>query len=150
MNITDIITAEIVRMVDESEGHVAEIRRNELARLLGCVPSQITYVLASRFTPEHGYIIESRRGGGGYIRVTRVTTDRSSALMHIINAIGDTLDEVTERVLLDNCRHGGLLDERSARLIGAATGGTVMREVPVGSRDTVRAASVKQMLISLM
>ena len=67
MNLSNMIADMIADMVSEQNGY-AEIRRNELAEKLGCVPSQINYVISSRFTPEHGYIVESRRGGGGYIR----------------------------------------------------------------------------------
>lgn len=148
MRISDLITQEIIRMLDESESNVAEIQRNEFAQVLGCVPSQINYVLSSRFTPEHGYIIESRRGGGGYIKVTRVQMDKSSAFMHIINSIGDTLDEITARVLLENCMHGGLLDAGTANTIAAAISYPVMHRVPVELRDILRAVLVKQMLIT--
>ena len=72
MKISDLITSEILRMLNESEENTAEIQRNDFASLIGCAPSQINYVLSSRFTPEHGYIIESRRGGGGYIKIRRV------------------------------------------------------------------------------
>ncbi|MGN1320189.1 MAG: CtsR family transcriptional regulator, partial [Acutalibacteraceae bacterium] len=72
MKISDLITNEILRMINESQDNIAEIQRNDFANDIGCVPSQINYVLSSRFTPEHGYIIESRRGGGGYIRIRRV------------------------------------------------------------------------------
>ena len=65
MRMSDLISKEIIRMLNESEMDTAEIQRNEFASLFGCAPSQINYVLSSRFTPEHGYIIESRRGGGG-------------------------------------------------------------------------------------
>ena len=64
MRISDIVARYIIDMLEENNGD-AEIRRNELAETLGCVPSQINYVITSRFTPEHGYIVESRRGGGG-------------------------------------------------------------------------------------
>ena len=57
MRISDLITAEILRMLDESEVNTAEIQRNELASMIGCAPSQINYVLSSRFTPEHGFTI---------------------------------------------------------------------------------------------
>ena len=69
MRMSDLITNEIIRMLNESEVNTAEIQRNEFANMIGCAPSQINYVLSSRFTPEHGYIIESRRGGGGYRRL---------------------------------------------------------------------------------
>ena len=103
MRMSDLITSEIIRMLNESEENTAEIQRNEFAGLIGCAPSQINYVLSSRFTPEHGYIIESRRGGGGYIRIKRVMLNSSSALMHVINSIGDTIDALTTRIVIENC-----------------------------------------------
>lgn len=66
MRMSDLITQEIIKMLNESGVNTAEIQRNEFANTIGCAPSQINYVLSSRFTPEHGYMIESRRGGGGY------------------------------------------------------------------------------------
>ena len=76
MNISNIIASMIQEML-ENDGYT-EIQRNELAQTLGCVPSQINYVISSRFTPEQGYIVESRRGGGGYIKITRASIDRNS------------------------------------------------------------------------
>ena len=69
-----------------------ELQRSDLAQRFGCVPSQINYVMSTRFSPEHGYIVESRRGGGGYIRIRRVQMDRQTLLMHVINSIGGELD----------------------------------------------------------
>ena len=66
MNLSKEIAGMILDMLSDSG--TTEIRRNDLAAQLGCVPSQINYVISSRFTPEHGYIVESRRGGGGYIK----------------------------------------------------------------------------------
>ena len=65
MGMSDIVSKRILELLELSSNGSAEIRRNELAEDIGCVPSQINYVLTSRFTPEHGYTIESRRGGGG-------------------------------------------------------------------------------------
>ena len=65
MRISDLITERILELLNESDESTAEIQRNEFANGIGCAPSQINYVLSSRFTPEHGFIIESRRGGGG-------------------------------------------------------------------------------------
>ena len=100
MRLSDIITNEIIRMLNESEVNTAEIQRNEFAALMGCAPSQINYVLSSRFTPEHGYIIESRRGGGGYIRIKRISLNHTSAIMHIINSIGDRIDALSTRIVI--------------------------------------------------
>ena len=72
MRISDEITAYILHIMEQAENGAAELQRNVLAEELGCVPSQITYVLSSRFTPAQGYVVESRRGGGGYIRIRRV------------------------------------------------------------------------------
>lgn len=148
MRISDIITQKIISMLDESEQNYAEIQRNEFASLIGCVPSQINYVLTSRFTPEHGYIIESQRGGGGFIRIKRVNTDKSSALMHIINSIDNRIDELTSRVLVENCLYSKIISECCAKNIMAAISSNVMRQIPVEYRDKIRAAIIKEILIS--
>lgn len=150
MRMSDLITQEILRMLNESEVNTAEIQRNEFANMIGCVPSQINYVLSSRFTPEHGYIIESRRGGGGYIRIRRVVLNHSAALMHIINTIGDKIDAMTTRIVIENCLESGILDKRTAVLIARAVSATVLQSVPVEYRDGLRAAILKQMLLTLI
>lgn len=147
MKISDLITAEILKMLNESEQNTAEIQRNEFANGLGCAPSQINYVLSSRFTPEHGYIIESRRGGGGYIRISRVVMNKSSALMHLLNSIGSSIDTLSARVVVENCRQSGIIDDDKARIMYAAMSNNVMRSVPVPYQDRLRAAVLKEMLI---
>lgn len=94
MRISDSVAKYILDLLNQENG-TAEIQRNELANYLGCVPSQINYVLTSRFTPEQGYIVESRRGGGGYIRITRMRLSKSDMIMHIVNSVGDSLDAAT-------------------------------------------------------
>lgn len=148
MRMSDIITQEILRMLSESEENTAEIQRNEFAGLMGCAPSQINYVLSSRFTPEHGYIIESRRGGGGYIKIKRVVLNHSSALMHIINSIGDKIDGLSTRIVLENCLESGLISRDVARIMASAVSEKVMQEVPPVLKDNVRAAILKQMLLT--
>ncbi len=148
MRLSDIIAAEINRMLDESGDNTAEIQRNDFASRIGCVPSQINYVISSRFIPEHGYMVESRRGGGGYVRITRINLDSASALMHLVNAIGKEIDDATVRVILENCCNGGLLTEPVAKLMYSAVSIPVMREIPVLFRDSARAAALKQMLLS--
>lgn len=150
MRMSDIITKEIIRMLNDSEANTAEIQRNEFASLMGCAPSQINYVLSSRFTPEHGYIIESRRGGGGYIRIKRVVLSHSSALMHIINSIGEQIDAMSTRIVLENCLEARIIDEKNARLMASALSNSSMQCVPVILRDSLRASLLKQMLLSLL
>ena len=148
MNLSNMIAGMIADMVSEQNGY-AEIRRNELAEKLGCVPSQINYVISSRFTPEHGYVVESRRGGGGYIRISRVHCDTGAVLMHVINSIGDALDHATMRAHLVNLHESGLIDTRTAKLFLAASSDPSLKDVPQEKRDGVRARIFKNMLIHL-
>ncbi len=150
MKMSDIIANEILQMIKDSSVNTAEIQRNELANTIGCAPSQINYVLSSRFTPEHGYIIESRRGGGGYIRIRRVALSRSSALMHLINSIGDELDSMTARIVVENCLESGIISNETAALLSAAVSGNVMQHIPVQNRNALRAALMKNMLLTLI
>ena len=143
-----MITQEILKMLSESEENTAEIQRNEFAGIIGCAPSQINYVLSSRFTPEHGYIIESRRGGGGYIKIKRVVLNHSSALMHIINSIGDRIDGLSTRIVLENCLENELISRETVRIMAVALSEKVMQEIPPVLKDNVRAAILKQMLLT--
>lgn len=147
MNLSNSIAQMILQMLDQDGS--TEIQRNEFAQLMGCVPSQINYVLHSRFTPEQGYIVESRRGGGGYIRIRRVNLDKGVMLMHAVNAVGASLDEQTCRAHVMNLTHSGILDETSAKLILAATSDICFRALPQAQRDAVRASIFKQLLLAL-
>ena len=147
MRISDSVAKYIVDLLNQENG-TAEIQRNELTNSLGCVPSQINYVLTSRFTPEQGYIVESRRGGGGYIRITRMRLSKSDMIMHIVNSVGDSLDAATARAMTGNLLQSGMLDNSSAALIRAACSEQSLAAVPKELRDVVRAAIYKNMLLS--
>lgn len=150
MRISDEITAYILHMLEQAENGEAELQRNLLAEELGCVPSQISYVLTSRFTPEQGYIVESRRGGGGYVRIHRIQYNAvQTALMHIVNSIGSTLSPTTANAILENLVDRCVLQEQDARLMGAALSDKAYRDVAVTDRDRLRAALMKQMLTTL-
>lgn len=149
MRISDLVAEYIKKMLEDSGG-MAEIQRNELAETMGCVPSQINYVLTSRFTPEQGYIVESRRGGGGYIRIKRVRMNRSSALMHTIHSVGDTLDASTARAMLNNLASLGVIDEEATLLLSAALSDKAYAGIPPEGRDRLRASLFKNMLITLI
>ncbi len=147
MNLSSSITNLILEML-ERDGYT-EIQRNELAQSLGCVPSQINYVISSRFTPEQGYIVESRRGGGGYIRISRVKLDRGAVLMHVINAIGQSIDEKTCRAHILNLTYQNILDSVTAKLILAATADNTLRIQPSDMKDSIRAKIMKNMLLTV-
>ncbi|MBE6737543.1 MAG: CtsR family transcriptional regulator [Ruminococcaceae bacterium] len=148
MRLSDMLTQYIMEMI-EAEGN-AEIKRNELADRFGCVPSQINYVLTSRFTPEQGYIIESRRGGGGYIRITRVVSDKATTLMHLINSIGAELDNITSEVMIKNLCARSIISSEAARLMLTAGADRTLQAVIPAQRDKVRASIYKNMLLALV
>ena len=148
MRMSDLVAQYIMQMLDEQNGS-AEIQRNELAGNLGCVPSQINYVITSRFTPEQGYIVESRRGGGGYIRISRVKMDRGMAMMHIINSVGSSLDKATAEVMLNNMLQRNMIEMQSAKLIAATLSDRTLSQVEQDKRDTVRADLFKNMLLTI-
>ena len=147
MNLSDAIAQMITEML--SEQNEIEIQRNILAQDLGCVPSQINYVLSSRFTPERGYIVESRRGGKGCIRITRVSYDKNTLLMKVVGSVGQLIDESTVESHLLNLLYHELVTERDVSLISAATSDSTLRGVPTEVRDYIRAEIFKQMLLTL-
>ena len=147
MSLSNSIAQMILKMLEQDGA--TEIQRNEFAQLMGCVPSQINYVLSSRFTPEQGYIVESRRGGGGYIRISRVKMDKGTALMHIINSVGDSLDKSAAEVMLRNMLQRRLLEMSAAKLIAAALSDRTLRQVEQDKRDALRADLFKNMLLTL-
>jgi len=149
MRISDIIAGFIDETLGEMGG-TAELQRAELASRFNCVPSQINYVISTRFSPEHGYIVESRRGGGGYIRITRVAMEPKMLIMHTVNAIGDRIDANTVTALMTNLRQSGAVSESQARLILSATGNSALRPARYEDRDLLRASILKQMLINTM
>ena len=148
MRMSDLVAQYILEMLEEQDGS-AEIKRNELAGNLGCVPSQINYVITSRFTPEQGYIVESRRGGGGYIKISRVKMDKGTALMHIINSVGASLDKATAEAMINNMLQRNMLLLETARAIAAALSDRTLKNVEQEKRDTVRADLFKNMLLTL-
>jgi transcriptional regulator CtsR len=148
MLMSDLIASRILELLSQSENGIAEIRRNTLADKVGCVPSQINYVISSRFTPERGYIVESKRGGGGYIRITEVRADGFSSMMHVINSIGNEIDARTAKAIIESLLSRDFISLKSAKAIHAAIKDDCYKSISPEQRDTVRAAIFKQMLMS--
>lgn len=149
MPISDNIAKIIEEMLEEGGGS-AEVRRSDLAARIGCVPSQVTYVITSRFTPERGYITESRRGGGGYIRINRVAMNKSEYLMHFFHAVGDSLDERDGLALLRNLRDNGIIDDMTAQVMAAAMSERALARVEPRGRSAVRADIMRHILLGLL
>lgn len=149
MLISDYIAKIIEEMLNEGGGST-EVRRNDLASRIGCVPSQINYVITSRFTPERGYIIESRRGGGGYIRIVRAQMTKNEYLMHFFHAIADGLDEKNAAVFTLNLYDRGIITEKEAAIIKASLCGSSLDRIHPSERNSVRADIMRHIIMTLM
>ncbi len=147
MGISDLIASFLQESLNEADGGVLEVQRSDLAQRFNCVPSQINYVMSTRFSPEHGYIVESRRGGNGYIRITRVRMDRQTLLMHVINSVGDRLDLPSARAILSNLVSSGALEDSVGETLMICMDNRALGAVPREARDFVRADLMKRVLI---
>ena len=149
MLISDMVAKMISELLEENDGTL-EIGRNELASRAGCVPSQINYVITSRFTPEKGYIVESRRGGGGYLKITRVKMDRNTYLMHFYNAIGDSLDNDTARAFIVNLYDKEIISRREASMLNVLFSEGSLDSAPRELRKIIRADLFKNAILVLL
>ncbi|MGM9528291.1 MAG: CtsR family transcriptional regulator [Oscillospiraceae bacterium] len=147
MGTTDLIANFILDAL-ESAGGIAELQRSNLAERFSCVPSQINYVISTRFSPEHGYIVESRRGGGGFIRITRVQASPKQLIMHTVNSVGDSLDLRTAAAFISNILAANAMSEKSTKLIMTAIGDRALSPIDSQYRDLVRASIFKQLLVA--
>ncbi|MBB6451424.1 transcriptional regulator CtsR [Geomicrobium halophilum] len=149
-NISDVIERYLKSIMTDQERDLIEIKRSELAKHFECVPSQINYVIRTRFTVEKGYIVESKRGGGGYIRITKVQhTDHLDLYDQLIELIGGSIDQDTGKSIILRLLEEGAISKREGNIMLA----TIEREVialPMPShRDAIRANVLKAMLSSL-
>ena len=146
MRVSDIIE-EFIKELFEDEEEV-EIQRNDLAQKFNCVPSQINYVIATRFKPSQGYYVESRRGGGGHITIRKVSNTKSDYLLHIINNIGNSLSNSDAEILISDFLSYNLVNEKEAKLLRVATSDNVL-DIPKEYKDKLRANILKNMLLNL-
>ena len=126
-----------------------ELKRNELAQHFGCAPSQINYVLATRFSVDHGYIIESRRGGGGYVRIVRMQPRGDGNLLDaLLTRVGNSVDEETANAIIAHLADIKLITPNEAALMRAAVSRNALA-LPISAKDVLRAAVMKNMLIQV-
>ena len=146
MKLSDAIADMILNMFDDDTPTI-QIQRNDLAAQLGCVPSQINYVITSRFTPEQGYRIESRRGGGGYIMITRAAT-KENAIMSLVNSIGKSIDEKSAKANIYNLHYQGLISDKAGRIMMSVVSDNNFKGIENETKNQIRANLLKQMIIS--
>lgn len=149
-NISDIIEQYLKNILHESPSGAVEIQRNDLADKFSCVPSQINYVISTRFTLEKGYLVESKRGGGGYVRIRRVELPGPVSLhTHLHQTIGSEIGQLAAEGLIYQLEEARILTSREANLMRAAVSRDVLA-IKLPYRDQIRAAMMKAMLISLL
>ena len=146
MRISDEIEKFIKEMLNKDEE--VEIQRNELAQQFHCVPSQINYVISTRFKPTQGYYVESKRGGGGSIIIKKMLFDDEDIFCDLINDIGDEMSQQDADIIISDLLSYKLLDEEQARLLKVATNDKVLK-LPRDIKDEVRARIFKNMLINM-
>ena len=131
-------------------GNILEIRRSDLAEIFDCVPSQVNYVLSTRFTVERGFLVQSRRGGGGFIRIIKLRMDLPEQLQDLLKkGIGESISQAQAEGIIKRLWEEELLNERERRMLEAA----VSREtlgVGLPLRDVLRARLLKAMLLALL
>ena len=150
MRLSDSIENFIKALMNEESSEV-ELKRNELAHYFNCAPSQINYVLATRFSPDHGYLTESRRGGGGYIRIVRIVESSGQRLMYLINErIGDSLGEEECVRLISQLKEQRIVTADEASLMAASISARALSvPIPETTKGVLRARMMKNMLMTI-
>lgn len=147
--LSDIIEEFIKQLIESSSEEELQIQRNELANYFNCAPSQINYVLTTRFSIDKGYYIESRRGGGGYIVIRKVEFEHSRSLMEAINEkIGSSITYDGGVQIIDGLKEAELLTEREAHLMKVAINDRTLGILE--NKNKLRADILKAMLMAII
>lgn len=126
MAMSDKIESFIMELLKDDSSQWLELGRNELAGIFNCVPSQINYVLATRFSPEKGYMVESRRGGGGYIRIRREQRADDLDTEVLLKSIGNAVSEEKAEKILEYLFSTNRLDKNSKAVAEASLLGGIL------------------------
>ena len=149
--LSNIIERFIKSMIEIAEDSTIEIQRNELAEKFDCAPSQINYVLTTRFTPYKGYYIESRRGGGGYIKIIKVGIDTNEDINNIISdTIGESITRNKAYHIIDGLVEEEFISEREGRIIKSVMEDRALNIETVDNRNKLRANILKNILLILI
>jgi transcriptional regulator CtsR len=148
MNLSDLIEQYIMEAIADSEQ--VELKRSEIAQEFNCVPSQINYVISTRFIPELGFYVESKRGGNGYIKISRINLSKSDYIKDIIYKIGGKMSQRVMEVYLRELLRYNVIDSKNASIISAALSDKSLVQVEQLKRDQVRADMFKNILVNLI
>ena len=134
--------------MDANNNDAVEIQRNILAQQFDCSPSQINYVLTTRFTNDRGYVVESRRGGGGYIRILKVRSSMDEELKRILNeTIGDSITLNKALDLINALLEREVITEDEKRVMQSVLSDRVLNIVAYEDRNKLRADLLKKMIL---
>ncbi|QKS69669.1 CtsR family transcriptional regulator [Paenalkalicoccus suaedae] len=148
-NTSDIIEHYLKQVIEKNEDAIIEVKRSELAVQFDCVPSQINYVISTRFTEEKGYLVESKRGGGGYIRIIKLQVDNQPALYdHLMKLVGDTIAQAQAEDMIDRLAEEEAITPRESHLMKTVIERNIIA-VPLPLRDELRARLMIGMLKTL-
>ncbi|MDA7028305.1 CtsR family transcriptional regulator [Bacillus sp. CLL-7-23] len=148
-NISDIIEQYLKQVLEKNGKEILEIKRSEVANKFQCVPSQINYVINTRFTSERGYIVESKRGGGGYIRIIKIKmNDKIDLINNIIDQIYTRLPQAASDDIILRLLENGIVTKSEAKLMVSVMDRSVLY-IDLPERDELRARMMKAMLTSL-
>ena len=154
-SLTKIIEEYIDRLLEENEEGEVSLRRKDLAEKFGCVPSQINYVLRSRFAPENGFLVESQRGGHGFIKIIQLTfSNCDEEVIHLADLVGNAITEQEVRKLLVNLQNREIVSPRERLIIEVTLrsqeeNGRSLFDLSPYRRDLMRAELLKKILTSL-
>ncbi len=146
-NISDIIEQFILSTLGED--NTIEISRNSLADYFDCAPSQINYVLETRFSLDKGFSKESKRGGGGFIKISKIDTTPDSLALMILENVGEELTSKRMNQILQRLEREKVVSKKESLLIRSALGDEALN-VPLMLKDKLRANAFKCVLIQLM
>lgn len=149
------LTSDIERflkaMLDGAQDGMVEIGRNDLANRFSCSPSQINYVLSTRFTPYNGYIIESKRGGNGFIKIiTIVEEDEDDYIYHILKNMDHEMTEAMAQGLFNDLYKRGYFNINEIKMAEYAVSDKALINVDKDKRNLVRRDIIENILLSFL
>lgn len=150
MNLSDIIEEYILDLMNQENEDSIELKRCDIASHFNCVPSQINYVISTRFVPELGFYVQSRRGGGGCIKINKIDLDDQDYISNILEKTGSKLSQKVVNIYIQNLLKYNVIDQKTAKLISASTSDKALENVNILKKDQVRADIFKNLIINLI
>lgn len=150
MNLVDMIEQYLKEEVERCDNDILEVKRSDLAELFSCVPSQINYVISTRFAPEMGFYVETRRGGGGYIRIKKVDVYKEEIVANIFDKIGNKLSQSVVDIYLKVLLNYNIINESVAEIIKVATSDKSLKNLSMEDKDITRANIFKNVVLNVI